>query len=333
MPESLSFYPHKLKGYRYDFMRKTNEKSGNDLVDAINEMIADIKKRGFDQASCFQEFIKTLEGMIQEVLNKKKGKKREYDPFDIKRSGDARIALFGMTNVGKSTLMNAITNSKAKTGNYSTTTTTALGGTCFYSGVQIQIVDLPGFVEFNDDWKINKQIRRVSRTSDAVLMVIDLSTDVEAQYHFLLTQLEKAKIIIEGESVFRIQIIATKGDLSYSKEHFDLLKSISEYNILPTTIKDEQSLDSLKKGLFELLEIMKIYTKRHHRKPNLDSPMVVPIGATVGDIAKKIHRDFFNNFDHAKIWGDSAEFDGQHVSFDHVLMDNDIVEVFAKSEK
>lgn len=333
MPENLSYYPRKLKSYHYDFIRKTNEKSGNDLVEAIKEMIADIKAHQYDKATCFQEYIKTLEGMIQEVLSKKKGKNREYDPFVIKRSGDARVALFGMTNAGKSTLMNAITNAKAKTGNYSTTTTIAAGGTCIYNGVQIQIVDLPGFVDYTDDWRINKQIIRVSRTSDAILIVIDLSTDVTAQYEFLVSQLQKAEIIMDGESVFQVQIIATKGDLPYSKEHYMLLKSISEYKILPISIMNEDSLERLKQGLYDLLEIMKIYTKRHHRKPDLENAMVVHMGATVGDIARKIHKDFVEDFDHAKVWGKSVQFDGQQVGFEHELVDGDIVEIFRTSEK
>ena len=332
MPENLSFYPRKLKSYHYDFIRLTNEKSGSDLVQIIREIINDIKSRGYDQAGCFKEYIKTLEGMIREIENKKKGKKREYDPFAIKRSGDARIALFGMTNVGKSTLMNAITNSKSKTGDFSTTTTSALGGTCMYDGVQIQLVDLPGFVYYNDDWKINKQIIRVSRTSDAILMVIELSSEVKAQYDFLVGQLQKAEIIMDGEPVIPIKIIATKGDLSYSKDYYELLKSFSSYEILPITIKNEKSLEDLKTDLYDLLEIMKIYTKRHHYKPDLDTPMVFQKGATVGKIARKIHRDFFNSFDYAMVWGKSVEFDGQRVGIDHELVDGDVVEVFLKSE-
>jgi len=332
MPENLSFYPKKLKKYHFEFVRLTEEKSGTDLVEVIKGVITDIKTRGYDQAGCFREFIKTLDGMVQEIENKKKGKNREYDPFAIKKSGDARIALFGMTNVGKSTLMNAITNSKSKTGDYSTTTTSALGGTCIYDGVQIQLVDLPGFVYYSDDWKLNKQIIRVSRTSDAILLVIELSSEVEAQYNFLVGQLQKAEIIMDGEPVIPIKIIATKGDLSYSKDHYELLKSFSTYDILPITIKNEKSLQDLKQDLYDLLEIMRIYTKRHHYKPNLDTPMVFQRGATVGKVARKIHRDFFNNFDYAIVWGKSIEFESQRVGIDHELMDGDIVEVFLKSE-
>ena len=332
MPENLSFYPKKLKKYHFEFVRLTEEKSGTDLVEVIKGVITDIKTRGYDQAGCFREFIKTLDGMVQEIESKKKGKKREYDPFDIKKSGDARIALFGMTNVGKSTLMNAITNSKSKTGNFSTTTMSALGGTCMYEGVQIQLVDLPGFVYYNDDWKINKQIIRVSRTSDAVVIVIELDSEVKAQYDFLVEQLQKADIIMDGVPVIPIKIIATKGDLPYSKEHFELLKSYCAYDIIPITIKNEKSLKDLKKSLYDLVEIMKIYTKRHHYKPNLNTPFVVHISATVGKIAKKVHKDFFTDFNYAKVWGKSVEFDGKRVGIDHELMDGDIVEIFLKSE-
>jgi len=330
MPLSQSFYPHKLRNYHFELARKAHNLGGDDLIAAIKEIIEDIKEHGYDKVKLFQEYVESLQDMIEETQNKKKGKFREYDPFEIKRSGDARVALFGMTNVGKSTLMNAITNANVKTRNYKNTTPTALGGTLIYEGVQIQIVDLPGFIDFTDNWVTNKQIIRVSRTADAILLVIDLSTNVETQYHFLLDQLQKAKIIMDGESVFQIQIIATKGDLPGSKENYELLRSISKYKILPISITNEISLENLKKGIFSLLEIMKVYTKKQRQKADLEDPMIVRYGTTVYDIARKIHKDFVEKFNYAKIWGKSVEFDGKIVGLEHELVDGDIIELFLK---
>ena len=90
--------------------------------------------------------------------------------------------------------MNAITNTDVKVGAYLNTTRTALAGTCEYENVKIQLVDLPGFLDFKEDWSINKQIVRVARTCDAILMCIDLSEDITRQYKFLLEQLTNAKI-------------------------------------------------------------------------------------------------------------------------------------------
>jgi uncharacterized protein len=49
-------------------------------------------------------------------------------------------------------------------------------------------------------------------------------------------------------------------------------------------------------------------------------------GSTITDLARKIHRDFFDNLKSARVWG-GAQFDGQSVQRDYVLQDGDIVEL------
>ena len=49
-------------------------------------------------------------------------------------------------------------------------------------------------------------------------------------------------------------------------------------------------------------------------------------GATVEEFALKLHRDFYDNFKSAKVWG-SSDFDGQQVSREYVLQDEDVVEL------
>jgi ribosome-interacting GTPase 1 len=54
---------------------------------------------------------------------------------------------------------------------------------------------------------------------------------------------------------------------------------------------------------------------------------VVDKGIQLGDFAGKVHKDFQKNLKSAKIWGTSADFPGQMVSRDHVLEDEDVVEL------
>lgn len=321
----------KLGWYQIQLARKIRNLDGDSLVETLQSTIEDIQKKKLDKFGVFKQFITQIEQEIQELKFRPKAKAREHDPFEIKRSGDGRIVLFGLSNVGKSTLMNAITNTNVKTGNYLHTTSTALGGTCEYEQVKIQLVDVPGFVDYRDDWVISKQILRVARTCDAILMVIDLSQDPLKQYHFLLNQLEKANIMINGETLYKIGIIASKGDLPSSKEHFQILKEASAYPILPISITHETSLEQAKHVLFEMLDVIRVYTKSPNKKANLEQPIVCPRETTVEYIARKIHKDFVTKFHHAKVWGKSVEFGGQHVGKDHVLADRDIVELFRTS--
>lgn len=56
------------------------------------------------------------------------------------------------------------------------------------------------------------------------------------------------------------------------------------------------------------------------------SPVILPQGSTVEGFAGSIHKDIWRGLKFAKIWG-SAKFDGQRVSRDHVLQDQDVVEL------
>jgi small GTP-binding protein len=316
--------------YRYFLYRVANKLGyleGEEFVEEVDNTIEEIRRKKLDKWGPYEQLIKWLEGKKAEVLAKPKAKARQYDPFEIPMSGVGRIALFGLSNVGKSTLMNAITNTDVEVGDFLHTTTIGQAGACPYQGVTFQIVDLPGFLDFKEDWTISKQINRVARTSDAVMMVVDLTMDIDRQLKFLTEQLVEAKILVDGESVYKIAIIATKGDLPGSKESYQELLKKTKWTVYPTAYNNDESLEQLKKSLFELLKIIRVYTKPPGAKPNLDEAFVIRKGAKVADVAEKIHTSFLKRFRYAKIWGTSTTHDGQQVGLDHILHDKDIIEL------
>ena len=317
----------KLKWYRFNIARRIRNLEGDQLIAELEDIIQDIRNKKLDKLGVFKLQIEELEEMISQTKAKPKLKGREHDPFHIPYSGDGRIALFGLSNVGKSTLMNAITNTDVKTGAYLHTTREALAGTLEYEDLKIQIIDLPGFLDFKEDWAISKQIVRVARTSDAILMVIDLSMDIDRQLNFLMKQLEDAKLVINEQTPYKLGIIATKGDLPGSKERYAELLSKTNLPVLPITIKSEETLENLKKMLFEQLEVIRVYTKKPGNKPDLTQPFVIYEGSTVADVAKRIHTSFIERFRFARVWGKSGEFDGQQVGLEHELADKDILEI------
>jgi hypothetical protein len=82
----------------------------------------------------------------------------------------------------------------------------------------------------------------------------------------------------------------------------------------------------LKKTLFERLEIIRAYTKARGKTPEHDAPFVLKRGATVEDLAGKIHKEFVEKLKFAKVWGNDV-YDGQMVQRDYVLKDGDVVEL------
>ena len=317
----------KLKWYRFDIARRIRALDGEELIAELEEIIEEIKRKKLDRLGVFKVQIRELEQLIENEKAQPKRKGRQYDPFYIPYGGDGRVALFGLSNVGKSSLMNAITNAEVVTGNYLNTTRQALAGTCVYENVKIQIIDLPGFLDFKEDWNISKQILRVARTCDSILLVIDLSMNVERQYNFLIKQLEDARLIKDGETIYKFAIIATKGDLPCTEESFKKLKAMTDLPVCPISMKNKDSLDRLKKMLFETLNVVRVYTKKPKNQPAMEHPLVLPKGSTVKDVTLKLHKDFLKFFNYARIWGKSCDFPGQRVGVGHILEDEDIVEI------
>lgn len=96
--------------------------------------------------------------------------------YAIKHSGDASVVLVGLPSVGKSTLLNKITNAESKVGNYDFTTLGVVPGMMEYKGVRMQILDLPGIIEGAAGNKgFGRKVISVIRASDLVVLMTDVA--------------------------------------------------------------------------------------------------------------------------------------------------------------
>ncbi|MBI5223191.1 GTP-binding protein [Candidatus Micrarchaeota archaeon] len=109
----------------------------------------------------------------RELLSPKKGG-ASGGGFDVKKSGDATVALIGLPSVGKSTLLNRLTNAESKTAAYAFTTLKCIPGTLEYNNTKIQILDLPGIIEGAKDGKgRGREVIAVARGVDLILVMLE----------------------------------------------------------------------------------------------------------------------------------------------------------------
>ena len=100
--------------------------------------------------------------------------------------------------------------------------------------------------------------------------------------------------------------------------------------ILPISASENYNLDILKDKMWNLLELVKVFTKEPGKPPTNTNPVTLNKGSTIKDMAVHVHKDFIKKFKYARVWGKSAKHDGAAVGMEHVLDDDDVVEVHLK---
>lgn len=172
--------------------------------------------------------------------------------YAVKKTGDASVVLVGPPSVGKSTLLNKLTNAESKVASYDFTTIGVIPGMLDYKGAKIQIFDIPGIISGAAFGKgRGKEVLSVARSSDLILIMVDVKTlnripPIFNELHEAGIRLneEKPKVSIIKQLSGGIKVNSTTNlCLGY-----DTIKSLASEFRLPNAeiiIKEDVSLDKL----------------------------------------------------------------------------------------
>ena len=114
------------------------------------------------------------------------------------------------------------------------------------------------------------------------------------------------------------------------ENRFEVLKELrtGPPPMLAVSAETGDGLDVLVARVFEMLDVIRVYSKRPGKPADKDKPFVLPVGSTIGELARMVHKDVAAGLKYARIWGE-AVFDAQQVHAGHVLHDRDTVELHA----
>lgn len=110
-----------------------------------------------------------------------------HEGFAVAKSGDGRVALIGFPSVGKSSLLNEVTDTKSEAAAYEFTTLTCIPGNLVLNDTKIQLLDLPGIIEGAAAGKgRGREVIAVARSSDLIMMVLDGAREMNNQHRNIL---------------------------------------------------------------------------------------------------------------------------------------------------
>jgi len=176
-----------------------------------------------------------------------KGKEGQEGNYYVELQLMADIGLVGLPNAGKSSLLNSLTNSQSKVGNFNFTTLDPHLGD-FYGTI---IADIPGLIEGASEGRGlgHKFLRHIKRTKTIFHCISTESENIKKDYEIIRKELGNFdKELLEKDET----ILITKADLEGSDAKIkEAKKFFKGKNIFAVSILDDELIKTLKNYIFQ----------------------------------------------------------------------------------
>ena len=294
--------------------RRLIGKEGRERIREVQALIAELPdyKNG-----PYADLRKSLLAEIEDTRVRSNAVHR--DSIAVRREGAAQIALVGPPNVGKSSLLQALSEIQIKTGDYPFTTLRPVPALTRIGGVLVQLVEIPGLIAgAADDRGGGRALLGVLRSADAIIYCCRADGDS--------TELEVVRAEVAAAGIVKPGFVAaTRADEAGSGSLARLAAAFPDLEIVAVSILDEDSLEAFRTATWALTGLIRVRLRKDGSIDN--EPLALHPEATVADVADWVHHDLGASFSGARVWGPSARFEGQRVGREHQIVDGDVVEI------
>jgi ribosome-interacting GTPase 1 len=283
------------------------------------------------QAELKQKISAAREAVERERRSPKKG----GVSYRMPRQGAGQVMLLGGPNAGKSRILTRLTRATPEVAPYPFTTREPHAGMMDWEDVRVQLIDTPPITADYLEGYLSSMVR----AADAAVLVVDLGDD-EGPFaaQAVVERLAQVKTVVAGQPpaevpdpvihYTRTLLAANKLALPGAGERLESVRELfgATFPVHALDAESGTGLENLRNAIYRMLNVIRVYSKKPGKAPDMQSPFSCPAGSTVLQLAELVHRDFADKLKSARIWG-TGVFDGQTVTRDHVLYDKDVVEL------
>jgi small GTP-binding protein len=237
-------------------------KNPSEKLRLMEEFLSLVPKHKGTAKLCAQ--VKKQMAILRREIEESKRRKaaRGGSRFFIEKEGAAQVVILGLTNVGKSSLLMALTNAKVEVSPTPYTTREPTPGMLNYEDIQFQLIEAPALMEGAAEGKAwGLQTIALARNADGLIFMVDLTQNPVEQMSTLLGELEKTRILVSKPKArveierkymgagLRIIVFGKLLDCTF-RDVEELLKS---YRVTDAVVKiyGEATLDDIEDAIFE----------------------------------------------------------------------------------